>query len=188
MAVVQSLTCVWLFATPWSAACLSFTTFPVSSISCPLHQRCHRLEPTMLLHPWDFPGKNMGVGCCSLLQETFSTQGSNLGLLHCRQILYHLSQLEAYRSLELPNWGEKSSSFMLSNDQAAPARGWGLARFLTAKGKGQWLDISSNWWNPSSFLKVALEGPGQHPLTQVFPASQPPFINHSLLSTYWLIS
>ena len=27
----------------------------------------------------------------SLLQRIFLTQGSNLGLLHCRQILYHLS-------------------------------------------------------------------------------------------------
>ena len=31
------------------------------------------------------------VGCHALLQEIFPTQGSNLGLLHCRQILYHLS-------------------------------------------------------------------------------------------------
>ena len=29
----------------------------------------------------------------SLLQRIFSAQGSNLGLLLCRQILYHLSQL-----------------------------------------------------------------------------------------------
>ena len=29
--------------------------------------------------------------CHSLLQGIFQTQGSNLGLLHCRQILYHLS-------------------------------------------------------------------------------------------------
>ena len=28
---------------------------------------------------------------CSLLQGIFPAQGSNLGLLHCRQILYHLS-------------------------------------------------------------------------------------------------
>ena len=27
--------------------------------------------------------------------EDFLTQGSNLGLLHCRQILYHLSHLES---------------------------------------------------------------------------------------------
>ena len=31
------------------------------------------------------------MGCRSLLQGTSPTQGSNQGLLHCRQILYHLS-------------------------------------------------------------------------------------------------
>ena len=45
----------------------------------------------MLLCLWDSPGKNTGVGCHFLLQETFSTQGLNLGLPHCRQTLYHLS-------------------------------------------------------------------------------------------------
>ena len=39
----------------------------------------------------DFPGKNPGVGCHFLLQEIFPTQGLNLGLLHHRQTLYHLS-------------------------------------------------------------------------------------------------
>ena len=33
----------------------------------------------------------------SLLQGIFLTQGSNLGLQHCRQILYHLNHREAYR-------------------------------------------------------------------------------------------
>ena len=32
-----------------------------------------------------------GVGCHFLLQGIFPTQGSNLALLHCRQILYQLS-------------------------------------------------------------------------------------------------
>jgi len=36
-------------------------------------------------------GKNTGVGCHSLLQEIFLTQGSDPGLPHCRQMLYHLS-------------------------------------------------------------------------------------------------
>ena len=31
------------------------------------------------------------MGSHSLLQEFFPTQGSHLGLLHCRRILYHLS-------------------------------------------------------------------------------------------------
>ena len=44
-----------------------------------------------LLCPWDFPGKSTGVGCCFLPQGIFPTQGSNPGLLHCRQTLYHLS-------------------------------------------------------------------------------------------------
>ena len=51
----------------------------------------HGLQPTRLLYPWNSPGKNTGVGSHSLLHGIFLTQGSNLGLLHCRQILYHLS-------------------------------------------------------------------------------------------------
>ena len=40
----------------------------------------------------EFPRQEYtGVGCHSLLQGIFPTQGSNLGLPHCRQILYHLS-------------------------------------------------------------------------------------------------
>ena len=38
----------------------------------------------------DSPGKNTGVGCHTLLQGILLTQGSNPGLLHCRQILYCL--------------------------------------------------------------------------------------------------
>ena len=74
----------------------------------------HGLQPTRLLHPWDFPGKSTGVGChrllphglyspwnspgqntgvgsLSLLQQIFPTQKLNQGLLHCRWILYQLS-------------------------------------------------------------------------------------------------
>ena len=49
-----------------------------------------------LLSPWDFPGNNAGVGCHFLIPGIFLTWGSNLcllHLLHCRQILYPLSQL-----------------------------------------------------------------------------------------------
>ena len=37
--------------------------------------------------------KNTGVVCHFLLPEIFPTQGSNLGLLYCRQTLYQLSHL-----------------------------------------------------------------------------------------------
>ena len=46
---------------------------------------------TGLLCPQNSSGKNTGVGCHSLLQETFPTQGSNPDHSHCRQILYCLS-------------------------------------------------------------------------------------------------
>ena len=34
-------------------------------------------KPARLFCPWDFPGKNTGVGCHFLLQGIFLTQGSN---------------------------------------------------------------------------------------------------------------
>ena len=40
--------------------------------------------------PWNSPGRNIGVGCLSLFQGIFPTQGSNPGLLHCRRILHQL--------------------------------------------------------------------------------------------------
>ena len=61
---------VWLLVTPWT------------------------------LHPWNSPGQNIGVGSPSLLQGIFPTQGSNRGLLHCRQIVYQLSHKGSSRILE----------------------------------------------------------------------------------------
>ena len=53
------------------------------------------LRPTRPLCSWSFPGKNTGVSSYFLLQGIFLTQGLNLGLPHCRQILYHLSHQES---------------------------------------------------------------------------------------------
>ena len=55
--------------------------------------------PTRLFHPWNSPGKNTGVGCHSLLQGIFRTQGLNSGLLHFKRILYHLSHQESPKIL-----------------------------------------------------------------------------------------
>jgi len=48
----------------------------------------------------DSPDKNTGVGCHALLQGIFPTQGLNSGLLHCRWILYQLSNQRNPRILE----------------------------------------------------------------------------------------
>ena len=45
----------------------------------------------MNIQDWFPLGLNTGVGCHSLLQGIFPTQGLNPGLLNCRRILYHLS-------------------------------------------------------------------------------------------------
>ena len=72
------------------------------SLVCLLAQVCMTLcdpadcmWPTRLLCPWDSPGKNTRVGCPSLIQEILQTQGSNPGLLHCKQILHHRATWEA---------------------------------------------------------------------------------------------
>ena len=57
-----------------------FISFTLVSDSLQLHG----LQPASHLCPWNSPGKDTGVGCHSPL---FLTQGSNLGLLHCRQVI-----------------------------------------------------------------------------------------------------
>ena len=65
----------------WVPACLLSYSVVSSSL------RHHGLWPTRLPYPWDSSGKNIGVGCHSLLQGIFPTQVSNPHLLHCRQTL-----------------------------------------------------------------------------------------------------
>ena len=73
--------------------------------------RPHGMEPTRILSPWDFPGKNTGVGCHFLFQGTFPTRGSNPGLPHCRKTLYHLS----YQGSPLPRiQGQEYGLLLLS--------------------------------------------------------------------------
>ena len=55
------------------------------------------LQPHGLYSPWNSPGQNTGVGSLSLLQGIFPTQGSNLGLWHCRRVLYQLSHKETQK-------------------------------------------------------------------------------------------
>ena len=48
-----------------------------------------------LLCPWNFSGKNTGMGSHSLFQGICPTQGLKPGLLNCWQILYCLSHQES---------------------------------------------------------------------------------------------
>ena len=66
----MSLSCVQLFVTPW------------------------------IYSPWNSPGQNIGVSSLSLPQGIFPSQGLNLGLPHCRWILYQLGHKGSPRILE----------------------------------------------------------------------------------------
>ena len=72
--MVNCLSHVWLFATPWTVA--------------------YQAPPST-----DFPGKSTGVGCHFLPQRIFPTEGSNTGLPHCWQMLYRLSHQESPSNL-----------------------------------------------------------------------------------------
>ena len=58
---------------------------------------------------WISPGKNTGGACRFLLQGIFPTQGSNSGLLHCRQVLSCLNHL----FYPLPNLTKKILNVVL---------------------------------------------------------------------------
>ena len=72
---VNSLSHVRLFATAWTVAYQA---------------------PLSMGFPRDFLDKSTGVVCHFLLQGILPTQGSNPGLLHCRQMLYNLSHQGRY--------------------------------------------------------------------------------------------
>ena len=71
-----------------------YTSMHVSSVakSCSTLLQPHGLQPTRLLCPWDFPGKNTGVGCHFLFQGIFLTCVSCIG----RWILYHWATKEPH--------------------------------------------------------------------------------------------
>ena len=75
-------------------------SFIYTKVKMKVSQSCPTLRPHGLYTPWNSPGQNTGVGSCFLLQGIFLTQGLNLGLPHCRHILYQLSHLRSLRILE----------------------------------------------------------------------------------------
>ena len=60
------------------------------------------LQPARLLCPWDFPGRNTGVGCPALLQGILPTQGLNRVSRTGRQTPYCQCRLGSLRDF----WGD----------------------------------------------------------------------------------
>ena len=105
------------------------------------------------------------MGCHALLQGIFLTQGSNLGLLHCRQILYYLShQGSPSQSINYCNesWIE-FRQLILSFSVMGMDRKWCADTCLTIsypKGKNSdlqsWLTSENKYSHYGWFPQVAL--------------------------------
>ena len=112
------------------------------------------------VRPWDFPGKNTGVGCHFLLQEIFPTQGLNPGLPHRRQMLYHLS----HQGSQSRRWGRGRYKYMCQRKWEEGREGWrtqqGARQVWTQKGRRKrWLGQSvSEYYDGKEGLARLLEG------------------------------
>ena len=116
-------------------------TFPPGHLvwKCESHSvMSYSLWPHGLFSPWNSPGQNTGVGSLSLLQGIFLTQGSNPGLLHCRQILYQLSHKGSPRILEWVAYPFSSGS---SRPRNWTGVSWIAGRFFPTELSGKW----SSW-------------------------------------------
>ena len=76
----------------------------------------HRWQPTRLLHPWDSPGKNTGVGCHFLLQ--------------CMKVKSECEVAQSFRTLSDPMDCSLSGSSIHEIFQASILE-WGAIAFST---------------------------------------------------------
>ena len=111
------------------------------------------------------PGKNTGVGSRSLLQGIFPTQGLNLGLLHCRQILYCLSHHKSlHENLE-------AIPFQVGNCARAPSPG----QCSKMPWSAQQYPVRSGIWKTRETVRVCkgmAAGPVKPRQSEKFPESK----------------
>ena len=104
--ILQARTLEWVaisFSNAWKWKVKSLSRSVVSNSSQP-----HGLQPTRLLHPWDFAGKSAGVGCHCLLrgehEYTIYTLGSYLGIspptVCCESILKSVTERLLCKALD----------------------------------------------------------------------------------------
>ena len=112
-----------------------------------------------LLCPWNSPGKNTGVVCHSLLQGTFLTQGLNMGLLHCRQILYQLSHWGSPCTWKISGRAQKALPLHQLPDPGKELNQsdccWGAAAW-----GGRYKGINSSWERRFPKFAEGRMGPG----------------------------
>ena len=119
--------------------CIRKVKVKVMSDSLPTH---------VIYSPWNSPGQITGVGSLSLLQGIVPTQGSNPGLLHCRQILYQLSHKGSPSILEWVAYPFSSGSSRPRNQTRVS---YTAGRFFT-----NWATREAKWKTPNKTTQLSL--------------------------------
>ena len=105
----------------------------------------HGPQPTRLLCPWDFPGKDTRMVCHFLLQGIFLTQRLNLGLLHYRQI---------FLPTELPGKPKRWEAYIKTGLRMR--RGFGNWRPIFLPVFGPLHLCPGTWWKQVAWLTEML--------------------------------
>ena len=87
--LVQSLSCVWLFAIPWTAArqaSLTFTICQNLSNSCPLSQWCHPTISSSIV-PFSSCLQSFPASGSSLMSQLFASGGQSIGVSAAAKVL-----------------------------------------------------------------------------------------------------
>ena len=104
----------------------------------------HELQPTRLFCPWNFPGKNTGMGCHFLLQGIFWTQGSNPRLLHWLADSLPLCHMGSPKEM----WANTNESPWFLCPDSNPKQAWSWRRRINMKDeKGFAAQATPRGWN-----------------------------------------
>ena len=90
---------------------------PVNQWSCSVVSNSlqpHGLEPTRILHPWNFPGKNTGGGCHFLKGEGSVNPSSHFSSSSCTSPAFHPSADTVFNTELWPKGNQRASSLPLS--------------------------------------------------------------------------
>ena len=83
-------------------------------------QRPHGLQPTRVLHPWDFPGKSTGVGChCLLRISLMKINAKLLKNIYYRDVQFQFWHIKKLRC-HLHSYNKKMSKRLKINDFLGP--------------------------------------------------------------------
>ena len=91
--------------------------------------RPHGLQPTRLLHPWDFPGKSTGVGCHCLLQSMKVNSKSEVAQ-SCPTLSDPMdcslpgSSVHGIFQARVLEWGAIAFSAQINCLHTTPTKGW----------------------------------------------------------------